>query len=272
MAAKQIEDYRPGYPRYSALVAAHDSFHICRRFSNIRARLLLLKQDKLAILEERLERIDKEERAALFLGSSRDDRNEERASVLAQTDQALADYDAFVERNRRMLGCDNAKPRDVQSLQNWVHGNACLNWEETKYLDHEEDLFAISSIGDNATRKLEAWVEDSLARWFQKSGKSTLSGKSRDTHVYIFSTRFITRLARVLIVSLIILLLSIPIIVCHSISNMRAKLAIIILSLIIHLAILSGLTTARTNELFLAGATYATVLIVFVSNVAPDIE
>jgi len=79
--------------------------------------------------------------------------------------------DAFVERNRRMLGCDNAKPRDVQSLQNWVHGNACLNWEETKYLDHEEDLFAISSIGDNATRKLEAWVEDSLARWFRKSGK-----------------------------------------------------------------------------------------------------
>ena len=39
----QVEDYLPGYPRFAALVASHDSFHLCRRFSNLWARLLLLK-------------------------------------------------------------------------------------------------------------------------------------------------------------------------------------------------------------------------------------
>ena len=87
-----VEDYRPGYPRFSALVAAHNSFHICRRFSNLRARLLFLKQDKLSMLEEQLERIDSVERAALFLGSSRDDTNDERRAVLSDIDAALADY------------------------------------------------------------------------------------------------------------------------------------------------------------------------------------
>jgi hypothetical protein len=87
-----VEDYRPGYPRFSALVAAHTSFQICRRFSTLRARLLLLKQDKLSRLEQQLEKIDTDERAPLFLGSSRDDTNEERSSTLSEIDRALADY------------------------------------------------------------------------------------------------------------------------------------------------------------------------------------
>jgi hypothetical protein len=87
-----VEDYRPGYPRFSALIAAHDSFQICRRFSHLRARLLLLKQDKLSMLEQQLEEIDATESAPLFLGSSRDDKNEERSSTLSEIDRALADY------------------------------------------------------------------------------------------------------------------------------------------------------------------------------------
>jgi hypothetical protein len=87
-----VEDYRPGYPRFSALVAADNSFNLCRRFSNLRTRLLLLKQDRLSILEKQLERIDREETAVLFLGSSRCDNNKERSSVLSDIDAALAEY------------------------------------------------------------------------------------------------------------------------------------------------------------------------------------
>lgn len=53
---------------------------------------MLLKQDRVAILEARLEEIDRKEKSALFLGSSRDDRNAERATVLNDLDRALADY------------------------------------------------------------------------------------------------------------------------------------------------------------------------------------
>jgi hypothetical protein len=54
--------------------------------------MLLLKQDKLSILESQLEKVDKEERAALFLGSSRDDSNQERLRVLSNIDVSLAEY------------------------------------------------------------------------------------------------------------------------------------------------------------------------------------
>jgi hypothetical protein len=46
------------------------------------------------MLEGQLERIDLEETAALFLGSSRCDSNTERNAVLSDIDTALADYGA----------------------------------------------------------------------------------------------------------------------------------------------------------------------------------
>lgn len=89
-----VEDYPQGYPRFSALIGASDQFHICRRFSNLRSRLLLAKQDKLSLLESQLERVDREEEAVLFLGSNRIDMNLERLSLLSRIDDALADYGA----------------------------------------------------------------------------------------------------------------------------------------------------------------------------------
>ncbi|KAN0070454.1 hypothetical protein V8E54_011323 [Elaphomyces granulatus] len=49
------------YPRFSALMAAHDSFQALRRFSNLRTRLLLLSQDRAAQLEKKLDKIDRDE-------------------------------------------------------------------------------------------------------------------------------------------------------------------------------------------------------------------
>jgi hypothetical protein len=87
-----VEDHVSGYPRFSALIGSHPDFSIFRRFSNIRARLLLFKQDKLVVLEDKLVRLDAEEKCALFLGNIRRDRNEERLQLMEQIDSALKDY------------------------------------------------------------------------------------------------------------------------------------------------------------------------------------
>jgi hypothetical protein len=90
--SKVIEDFRPGYPRFSALLSANPPFFICRRFNRLRARLLLLKQDKLSLLEQQLDQVDQEENFPLFLGKSRCDKNTERASLLSKIEDCLADY------------------------------------------------------------------------------------------------------------------------------------------------------------------------------------
>lgn len=91
----KVEDYNPGYPRFTALLSAYAPFLICRRFNRLRARLLLLKQDKLSILEERLDQIDAQEASPLFLGKSRYDANMDRLSLLTEIEARLADYGEF---------------------------------------------------------------------------------------------------------------------------------------------------------------------------------
>src|SRR4051812_24844527 len=56
-----VESYRRGYPQFTALISTHRPFVLCRRFSRLRVRLLLLKQDKLSLLEQKLDEVDQEE-------------------------------------------------------------------------------------------------------------------------------------------------------------------------------------------------------------------
>ncbi|KIW19097.1 hypothetical protein PV08_03389 [Exophiala spinifera] len=164
---RQIESYRRGYPRFSAVIAADDSFCLCRRFSNLRSRLLLLKQDKLSVLEKKINEVDEWEPRALFLGKSRCDVNQERLSLLAEADERLADYDLFVERTSRMLSSRLAGSRARVSLQNWVSSNGCIAREETEYLQYARDLISLAPAKDGAMASLESRVEDIFIRFFK---------------------------------------------------------------------------------------------------------
>jgi hypothetical protein len=70
----------------------HPTFSVSRRFSAVRARLLLLKQDRVAVLEKRLEELDRQVQPQLHLGSFQADTNAARIQVLKELDKSLADY------------------------------------------------------------------------------------------------------------------------------------------------------------------------------------
>jgi hypothetical protein len=78
---------------------------------------------------------------------------------------------------------------------------------------------------------------------------------SRDSNVYIFSGSLIGRAARTLILTIIILLLLAPVLVCNALSNTTSRIITIVISTIVFLSTISALTRARTIETFLAGAT-----------------
>lgn len=81
-----------GYPQFSTLIGAHPDFSVSRRFSVIRARLLLYKQQRVAALEKQLEELDLQEPRSLYLGSFQADANASRLRVLKDLNEALADY------------------------------------------------------------------------------------------------------------------------------------------------------------------------------------
>ena len=87
-----VEDFRAGYPRFCALIAKLPALNVFRRFSKLRARIILKKQDELSVLEQQLDALDRQETTTLFLASNRLDGNAERQTVLNNIERALQDY------------------------------------------------------------------------------------------------------------------------------------------------------------------------------------
>ena len=84
-------------PRFCALIDAHPALNIFRRFSKLRARIILRKQDALSVLEQQLETLDRQETTALYLASNRLDGNTERQTVLDDIEKAVQDYGSPVK-------------------------------------------------------------------------------------------------------------------------------------------------------------------------------
>ncbi|KAF3064949.1 hypothetical protein GL218_02145 [Daldinia childiae] len=268
-----IEDFPLGYPRFSALVASHNSFHLCRRFSGLRARLLLLKQDKLSLLEKQLEKIDRDEGPSLSLGSCRRDTNSERHEVLAKIQDALADYDEYLERHQRALYFESAPQRAISNLRNWISGTGCVARNETAYLEHDEDLVSLATSEDFLVTWLEAQtgnirvcLNKLLINSGLKSPPDAQSGVSRDPKVHIFSPSSLRLMVRIFVVPFITILLLTPVITFSFVNSLSARLIIVVAATMIFVVALSSLTRTRIVELIVAGATYTTVLVVFISG------
>lgn len=142
-----------------------------------------MKQDRLSVLEQKLDQLDDQESSHLFLGKSRSDKNLDRLALLSEVDSCLTDYgkysnlsrawlsihrclDSFLERTHRTLTLDPPSQRDVQALQNWLDGTGAVARDERAYLTHFQDLVTVAPTGDTAVVRLETWVEDQLIRYY----------------------------------------------------------------------------------------------------------
>jgi hypothetical protein len=190
-----VEDYPAGIPQFASLMGSHPAFNVCRRFSAVRARLLLLKQDKVSRLEKSLMDTDASETRLLFLGSSRRDTNSTRLGILTELDAALKDLgrairgalspryliltglllDDFVMRNFQLGEMPSAPGHIVTSLRNWVEGHGSIAREETEFLDYGHDLFTTVKYADGATSLLKPWIQGIVVRFSDLFGKVSRS-------------------------------------------------------------------------------------------------
>jgi hypothetical protein len=267
---KKVDEYKVGYPRFTAFISTYGPYFVCRRFDKLRARLLLLKQDKLTLLEEQLEILDDQEPCILFHAKSRSDRNIQRATILSDIEACLADYDRFAERTQRWLGLSLAKPRDIEILRNWSDATACIAEEETQYLSYKGELVALAPLADNALAAIETLVEDRLIDVSSVWRKKSLDDASQHVKIFDYSGPIAKMTAKALFLCLITLLLFLPVVICNLVGDFMARIFIVMTSTVVYLLILAVLTKSRSMELVLAGATYTTILIVFVSGTSKD--
>ncbi|KAK0633929.1 hypothetical protein B0T14DRAFT_576202 [Immersiella caudata] len=246
-----VEDYRQGYHRFSALVALDDAFTAFRRFHRLRVRLLLLRQDKITLLEKRLDAIDGKEPCPSFLGCRRMDGNTEREAVISEIENALAGYDALIQRSNQVLGFESPESQHDLSLQNWLEGNACIAREESRFLEHSDDLFTFSRSND----RVVSWLERTVSKLLAFLGMWSRPNSSRDPHVHIFPKLRTYRLARTLLAPFVTCLLLVPVAVCNLLESPTARLVVMTTATSVFAMALSLLTKPRTVELAVAGAT-----------------
>jgi len=78
---------------------------------------------------------------------------------------------------------------------------------------------------------------------------------SRDPNVHVFPRSSITWVARILMTPFVVVLLMAPIVLRNLVSNLAARLVVIVAATTGFVAVLSGLTKARTIEPAVAGVT-----------------
>lgn len=219
----------------------------------------------MSLLESQLDRIDHNETRELFLGNRRRDTNGERREILEKLDAALADYDALLDRNRRILACNDPSRECVMNLQHWVDNTCSLAQCETAYLAYTKDLMTILSTQDDAVARLAPLMETILRSLYKIVGKRRCD-ISRDPNISIFSVALLRNLTRTLIAWFVVVSLLVPIVIINALSSLVLRMAIIVVASAVLITTLSSFTNAKTVELFVSGATYATVLVVFISG------
>ncbi|KAI0415716.1 hypothetical protein F5X98DRAFT_209952 [Xylaria grammica] len=265
-----VDKFRPGYPRYAALLSTHSSFHNFRAFNRIRLRLLLAKQDEIAVLEQSLDDIDAAEQRDLFLGCMRRDINTDRQDVLRSIKLAISEYDGMIAQYRGTMSLPAASKREIDNLQNWINGTGSLDRSESSYLQYA-DLVNISGSGDNSAAYTESvveecifWLETLLARVFPDVRIGRLRVTADDNVLLLGpGLRKICRAITVMTISLVILA---PTIVLLSIESPVSRVIFSVFSGALFLLVISFLTQAKTIEVFAAGASYAAVLVVFTAS------
>ncbi|KAG4436525.1 hypothetical protein IFR05_007999 [Cadophora sp. M221] len=264
-----------GYRGYSDFIASENDFYIVRRFAALNTRAALALQDKVSVLEEQLEDLDRtysrRDTVDVHNGSFRDDQ-EERSELMSEIIEALTKYtdgmtglDAFILQQAELKKLPQAARQDLESVQNWHfnHGGQAIAPEEQQYLTHSLDVFSVVPREKTPLRRLLDRSRTFRISSLWKSDEApSLPLYDQDVITYTSDKR-IDRFVTVLIVGIGTVMLLAPMWILQALDRSVLKLAVITVFVVVFLGLVSYATVAKPFETLAATAAYSAVLMVF---------
>ncbi|QIW98889.1 hypothetical protein AMS68_004407 [Peltaster fructicola] len=280
-----------GYRRLAAAMAWDPSMAVFSRFRQANALNLLCLQSEIKEIELKLN-----------LTINHDDRRTEAKSWSSDFDalrssgkdsdqwRLFIELRALLEQYNRALRTqiiinDQPDPSqyDLKFLKEWLdssHGGASAlrGAGSDTWFEFEEggnrltDLVALnkSSVHASGVRQISSFILPRLARLlpFVKIKFDTFLAEEDDTTFQHFSTSDALKTAgdRLLVVFATILVL-IPVVVLHFVTNPEWRLLLIVLFTLSFTTIMSFATEAKTSEIFVAAAGFVAVQVVYVGSV-----
>ncbi|KAF2877428.1 hypothetical protein BDV95DRAFT_146952 [Massariosphaeria phaeospora] len=283
-----LHDYPNGIPLQAAFQSSDQSFSIYRSFDYLHSRVILELQDELRCLEDGLadlDRIDNNPRRIKCITSragdikqaKRDNKPSERASLLSRIRETLVNYDEMLSRARDLNAFQRPSHRDYRSLRRWFWNEKplCSSREEA-FIKRKEDLVTLRHGREWAG--FDGLVEEIVSKmptcWLKRYIFTTpaLRAKTSDTHIFYCSASRIEALVNLLITLIIFVLLVLPVVAMYKLTaigdrnNTFDAIGILVVFTLLFSVAMGVLTRAKRHELFAAGAGYAAVLVVFISN------
>ncbi|KAK8197899.1 uncharacterized protein BKA78DRAFT_292959 [Phyllosticta capitalensis] len=260
-----------GYPELALFLSKPENMGF-RRFKYLRTRLILCQQFKLAQLEKELRSLDQKDYPdnVDWLFSLSNDKNDERKCVLAKIKDAFVEYDALIQQTAWVMSTPIPTQRNRERMQNEASN---LVGDESSIL--QRDLMYIGSSDDQKYGALYEFSEAS-ARGYLKAranlqkifGASKEQGTAEDTaeDTAVVYRETVRRIARAIAAVLSVVILLLPILILNFVHAAGSRLAVVFVSAAAFISAVTILTPIGTGEVFVAGATYAAVMVVFVSQ------
>ncbi|KAF7935222.1 uncharacterized protein EAE97_008129 [Botrytis byssoidea] len=267
-----------GWSQVASFLEKCDNFSIYRGFASLHARVLLFRTIKIAALEKQLHGLDVSDATngdtsdrlrdisqaeAMELGS-------EREEIILSLNQELLAYEgALLIQFQKLKSFSPTPEKDHLSVYRWFCGEKLLGLEQCEWMRQPEDFISLVAPQSN---RLERFVEDNLntrpISWFQKYllAKPKRNNPTEKT-VKSFSTFRISMFAKLLVVCMTVLILVIPVILFLTVNMEPGWMAFIALAFVFLFSVMiSLLTEAGTQEIFVGTSAYCAVLVVFLGN------
>ncbi|KAI0021394.1 hypothetical protein F4780DRAFT_287481 [Xylariomycetidae sp. FL0641] len=270
-----------GYPRWASWIAsdADSEPFVFRRFDELAATNLLYLQSKMLDIEAKLNRINAEARKKSDKGSidvlqrwetlvaqCADSRGpsspvreaaKERMELILRLRPKIKDYHEALLLQAQIAQLQTPSGRVMRALKQmfYQNGSPMLTGTAQGYLD-EKDLVALKSATSDP-------LSNYLRRYWPQRGKQSDPEAAR---IRRFKERRINQCVNLVTTLLAIVFLVGPILALYNVRAPPVRLALVGSFTAGFAASVALVTNARRAEVFFGSATYAAVLVVFVSN------
>ncbi|KAL1638894.1 hypothetical protein SLS58_008479 [Diplodia intermedia] len=259
-----------GYPAFSSLLASDNDAFVVRKFGSLHVRTILLLQDEITQLENRLAQIDKEvaeapqEEYLCHNGSFRGDKlwHRERYDILHHLATLFEKYDRLVTSYSDMQKRPKALKRTVNNIDKWFDRYPqAITSHEREFLDEDkqDDLIATA---DRMKAPLRRILERTplfyrLTPFHAKNGKATeYSRKYQEEGVIYYDDDLVDKAITVIILLLGLFMLLVPAWLLKDMGSHTKRLALITGFIALFVGLLLLTTPAKPFETMIGTAAY----------------
>lgn len=282
----KVESFPRGYPRLAAFINADLEGRIYRKFGNLRSRLLLYHQDRIAGIEEELNLLDREHESSepYRLCSRRYDEEDPqislRQALFARLDVALAEYDALLLRDHQIMSIGEPTVKAQRSYFDYVWNEKPLCKEEYQFIYRQNDFIQLGIQPDTWFGSLLETLSFVTPRWLLNVSQSltclySVLDKPADSHKWFFiskedqaksdnpnlqfySNRRTNKAVKAVVATAMVLLLVLPVVILYLLTTREAaggvKIGVLVVFVVAFAIAISTLTRATRHEMFAASA------------------